>query len=89
MVLRGRKINNFVELRQLSGFRRVGHLSFMNQFSKKLASTASHRKSAKFSKKNDFDDPFHRNGPVLAILVWKSFSARDDQTIRMSIFLIK
>jgi hypothetical protein len=37
MTLRGRRINNFVELEWLaaSGERRVGHLSFMNQFSKK------------------------------------------------------
>ena len=45
-------------------------MNFMDWFSKKqlwLASAASHRK--KFKKKKDFDDPFHKNGPVLAILV--------------------
>ena len=50
MALRDRKTNIFFWLMVPTGFKRFGHLYFINQFSKKwhwLASTASDRKGAK------------------------------------------
>ena len=55
-----------------SGFRRCGHLSFLNQFSKNNIGWPQQplaEKVLKSVKNWIFDDPFHKNGPALVILV--------------------
>ena len=55
-----------------SGFRRFGHLSFLNQFSKNNIGWPQQPLTEKvlISVKNwIFDDTFYKKGPVLVILV--------------------
>jgi hypothetical protein len=56
-----------------SVFLRFGHLSFINQFSKKITKTGLNslqQKGYQISVKNwIFEDPIHNKGPVLVILV--------------------
>jgi hypothetical protein len=53
-----------------SGFKRFGHLSFIHQFKKKrLASQPPIERVSDISKNWIFDDPFHKKGPVLVVLV--------------------
>ena len=56
-----------------SGFRRIAHLCFINQFSKKMTSpglNSLRQKKYQILVKNwIFDDPFHKKGQVMVILV--------------------
>ena len=70
-----------------SSFRRIAHLCFINQFSKKwhwLASTASSGRVSDISKKLGFLRSIPQIGTCIGHL-----DSGDDQIIRISIFLMK
>ena len=65
-----------------SGFMSSGHLSFINQFSKKWPQQPLTEKVLISVKHWIFDDTFYKKGTIIG-----HFGARDEPTIRISIFL--